>query len=348
MAVPQPKISVVILNFNGQAWLPRCLESLQAQTIFRDIEIIVSDNASTDGSDRFIEGWLAQTQKGLLVRNQTNLFFCEGNNVGAAVAKGEFLLFLNFDLWLEPACLEELYEEVKSANADAATPLVLNYDDDTFQNCGSPGPDVFGIPTHMPPPPKTKDAFVACGCSLMIRTELFRKIGGFPKEFLMYAEETDLCWRAWIAGGKVVTVPAARLHHRGAVSVNPEGQTKTVESRTSETKRYLATRNGILCLLKNSQHILLLLLIPHFLLLAVEAAASLLFVRRWSYVRKAYFSAAADAFRMMPQMREWRRKIRGFRKRSDWWMLRFLRLRPSRWEEVKRFFAMGAPKVDAK
>ena len=99
-------------------------------------------------------------------------------------------------------------------------------------------------------------------------------------------------------------------------------------------------------MLKNSQHIFLLLLIPHLLMLIAEAVVSLVLIRRWSHVRRAYLEAIADAFRMMPHVRMWRRKIAGFRVRSDFWMLRFLRLQPSRWEEVKRLFIVGVPRVD--
>lgn len=343
-----PSISVVILNFNGMQWLPRCFKSLEEQTIFSRIEVIVADNASVDGSDRYAQEWLERTGKGQCVRNSTNLYFCEGNNVAAAAATGEYLLFLNFDLWLETDCLEKLYEEVTASDAGCATPFVLNYDDNTFQGGGESGLDLFGLPTTVgSPPTRTTEVFTAYGCSLLVRADLFRKIGGFPTELLMYADETDLSWRVWIAGSKVVTVPAARLHHRGSVVINPAGQEKIVESRTSETKRFLANRNGILLLMKNGQHILLFLLIPHLFLLLLEALASLVLIRRWSYVRKSYLGAVTDAFRMLPHVSEWRRRIRGFRKRSDFRMLRFLRLRPSRWDEVKRLLKFGVPKVEA-
>jgi len=343
-----PKISVIILNYNGLAWLPRCFASLEQQTIFREIEVIVTDNASSDGSDRFAEEWFKRLGRGRLVENGANLWYCGANNNGAAVATGEFLLFLNNDTWLERDCLKKLYEEVMAAGANAATPWVLDYDNDRFQSCGGMGLDLFGLPTHGRPPSHTAEIFTSNGCSLYIQAETFRKIGGFPPELLIYADETDLSWRVWIAGGKIVTVPSARLHHRGAAVVNPEGKTQTIESRTSETKRFLTNRNGILFLLKNSQHILLLLLIPHLLLLLAEAGVSLVLTRRWSYMRKSYLSAIAEAFRMREHVHEWRQRIRGFRQRGDFWMLRFLRLRPSRWSEVERLFKFGPPKVDAK
>lgn len=344
------KISVIVLNYNGIAWLGRCFESLEKQTIFNQLEVILTDNNSSDASVKFTADWLARAgARGCVVQNGTNLYYCGANNNGAAAAAGEFLLFLNNDTWLESDCLEKLYNEVVRSGADGATPLVLDYDDSAFQSSGSTGLDWCGLPDIMQQPSKTTEIFAACGCSLFVRHAAFKRIGGFAPELLIYADETDLSWRLWIAGGKVVVVPSARLHHRGAAVVNPAGKTKTIESRTSETKRFLANRNGILFLLKNCQNVLLLLLIPHLLLLLVEAVAGLIVIRRWSYVRKSYLSAIVSAFTMHGHVREWRRRIASFRQRGDFWMLlRFLRFKPSRWNEVVKLFKSGPPKIDTK
>lgn len=348
-AAPSLKVSVVVLNYNGMVWLPRCFESLEKQTIFKEIEVILTDNKSADDSVKFTNDWLAKSgAKGRVVQNGANLYYCGANNNGATVASGEFLLFLNNDTWLEPDCLEKLYDETLKAGAHCAAPLVLDYDSNTFQAGGITGIDLFGIVTAGPPVSKTTETFNSPGCSLFIQTEMFNKIGGFAPELLIYVDETDLSWRVWIAGGKVVAVPSSRVHHRGAAVVNPEGQTKAVESRTSETKRFLTNRNEILFLLKNSQNILLLLLIPHFFLFFLEALAGLVLVRRWSYIRKSYIAAVADVWKMRRHVCEWRKRIRGFRKRNDFQMFRFLRLKPARWGEIVRLFKFGPPKVDAK
>ena len=344
----QPLVSVVILNYNGQQWLARCFESLKKQTLFDRMEVIVTDNKSADGSDQFAAAWLQKTGRGRVVQNGANLMYTGANNNGAAAATGEFLLFLNNDAWLEPDCLEKLYQETTQAGADAAAPLVMDYDDDAYQSGGDTGVDWFGMAVGGPAADRVQPTFASPGCSLFVRTELFRKIGGFAPELLIYCDETDLSWRVWIAGGKIISAPGARLHHRGAAVVNPHGNTKTLESRTSETKRFLTNRNGILFLVKNAQHILLLLLIPHLLLLLTEALVSLVLVRRWSYVQKSYLAAIADAFRMRGHVMEWRWRIRGFRQRGDFYMLRFLRLEPNRWWEIKRLFRFGPPKVDAR
>src|SRR6266481_3843964 len=163
----QLKISVVVLNYNGRQWLARCFDSLERQTIFRDIEIILTDNNSTDGSDKFAEEWLERTgAKGCVVQNGANLFYCGANNNGAAAATGEFLLFLNNDTWLEPDCLEKIYNETVKANADCAAPLVFDYDDNTFQGGGETGIDLFGLATGGPPATRTMETFASPGCSL--------------------------------------------------------------------------------------------------------------------------------------------------------------------------------------
>ena len=352
MCEPKPapiKISVVVLNYNGKAWLPRCYESLENQTLFRQIEVILTDNNSADDSVKFTEEWFARAgAQGLIQQNGANLFYCGANNNGAARARGEFLLFLNQDAWLEPDCLEKLYQETRQAGAAAAAPLVQDYDDDGYQSGGDSGIDLFGMATGGPPATSVQETFASPGCSLFINREIFHKVGGFPEEIMGYVDEVDLCWRVWSAGEKIVCVPAARVHHRGAVVANPEGDTKTVELRTTDSKRFLTNRNGLLFLLKNCRSFLLLLLVPHLCLLAAEALVMLVILRRWGYVRTAYLNAITETFKMRGHILEWRRRIAGFRRRGDFYMVRFLRLKPTRWHEVTRLFKFGAPKVDAR
>lgn len=339
------KLSVIILNYNGLGWLDACFASLEKQTFWNEIEVIFVDNDSKDGSPEHADAWLARTGKGMTVRNGENLGYCEANNRGARVARGEYLLFLNQDTWLEPECLERLYADAVRQNADIAAPLVMDYEDENYQGIGALGMDLFGLLTYLPLPAADREIFTGYGCALLVRAEMFRRIGGFDPGFFMYADETDLSWRVWIAGGRVATALSSRLHHRGSTAANPEGGTKVVESRTSYSKRYLSTRNSLLLLLKNSQHLMLVLVVTHLLLLLAEAAVGLLLVRRWDFVRRCYWEALRDCWRMRDQVRERRREIRAYRKRSDFWMLRFLCLVPARWQEVKRVFRFGLPKV---
>ena len=102
---------------------------------------------------------------------------------------------------------------------------------------------------------------------------------------------------------------------------------------------------SLLVLLKNARHLLLLLVLLQLGLLALEAIASLVLVRRWSFVKRAYWDAVADCWRLRGHLLTERRRIRQFRRRGDLWMLRFLRARFNRWDEFQRLRHFGVPKV---
>jgi GT2 family glycosyltransferase len=341
----KPLLSVIVLNYNGARWLQRCLESLRAQTIFDQIELIVADNVSSDGSERLgrqiIESW----PRSIFIQHTQNLGYCEGNNRAAKPAQGRYLLFLNNDTWLEPGCLEQLLAEVQRTGAGAACPLILNYEDASFQSLGAFGFDLFGLASTRARAAQTREVLMPEGCAYLIERELFQELGGFDPVFFMFADEFDLSWRVWISGHQAVAVPSARLHHRGAAQVNPAGGGATVEFRTSDTKRFYTNRNCLLVLLKNAR-LLLLLLVPLQLWgLAIEAFVGLVLVRRWSFVKRAYSDAILDCWRLRKHILSERRRIRQFRRRGDLRMLRFLRWRLNRWDEVQRLRRLGVPKV---
>jgi len=344
----KPAISVLVLNYNGAAWLDRCLSSLLDQTIADQIEVIVADNGSTDSSGLLAADLLRDRPDWRVLRNPKNLGYCGGNNETARSARGHYLLFLNTDTWLEPDCLEGLLADVKAADAMAATPLIMEYRDDTVQSSGEVGFDLFGLPCGPDQWTGQQEVLIANGPALFVNADWFRKLGGFDTEFFMYADEFDLCWRVWVAGGRVILAASARLHHRGSIAVNPEGGEQMVENRTSDTKRFYANRNDLLVLLKNCQHLLLLLVPLQLGMLAAEALAMSLVVRRWSFIRRAYWDALRDCWRLRGHIRAKRLQVRAFRQRSDFWMLRFLQPRLNRWREFRRFHRFGLPKVDSK
>jgi GT2 family glycosyltransferase len=347
-AASTPLVSIVVLNYNGARWLEKCVDSLKAQTIVAHTEIIIADNLSTDGSDKLGEQLVAGVSNARFIQHGENLGYCEGNNRAIKHATGKWLFILNNDAWLEPDCLEKLIATMDAENATAATPLVMNYDDDSFQSLGARGVDIFGLPSTRLPHTDTREVLMPEGCSYLIDRAVFEQLGGFDREFYMYSDEMDLSWRVWVAGYKAIAAPAARLHHRGAANVNPAGGGQVVEFRTSDTKRFYANRNALLVLLKNAQHLLLLMAALQVLMLMAEAVAALLLIRRWSYVKRAYLDALADCWRLRGHLSTERARLHPLRKKSDFWMLRFVCWRLNRWEEVKRMSQQGVPKVTAK
>jgi len=183
------------------------------------------------------------------------------------------------------------------------------------------------------------------GCAYLIERKLFYDLGCFDPEFFMFADEFEFSWRVWLSGHKAVGVPAARLHHRGAAQVNPAGGADIVELRTSYTKRYYANRNSLLVLLKDAQHILLLLIPLQLTMLVLEAMIALFLVRRWAFLKRSYIQAIADAWRLRTHILNQRQFVKSLRKKGDFWMLRFLRARPNRWEEILHVAKLGLPKV---
>lgn len=344
----QPLISIVVLNCNGANWLPKCFETILAQTIIDQIETIMVDNKSSDNSVVVAREWFAKFPNATIVLNSENLGFCEGNNSGARAAHGRWLLFLNNDTWLEPDCMEKLVQGTEKLGAAASTPLVLNYPDNSYQDFGFYGFDLFGLPSPSAVATCTREIFIAGGCSYFIRTDVFNEIGMFDAEYFIYSDDSDVSWRVWIAGYKVVGIFEARLHHRGAAGVNPSGGITTVEFRTTDRKRFLTNRNSILTLLKNGRHILLLPLIPLIAWLFLESLAGAVILRRWSFTRESFWNALRDCWRLRGHILRKRKEIAIFRKRSDFRMLRFFKWRLNRWDEVKRALKFGLPRVDKK
>jgi GT2 family glycosyltransferase len=341
---PAPVISVIILNWNAARWIPRCLESLRRQTIFSQVEIIFTDNASADGSEKVACDYMAGWPNGKIIQTGGNFGFGGGCNRGAASACGKYLFFVNPDIWLEPACLEELAAAGDQNSATAVAAKIMDYADDSVQWWLDDGFDAFGLVVNARPGTQRTTTFCASTFAF-VRADAFRQLGGFDDEFFLYGEEADLAWRIWISGGKVTAAPKALVHHRGEAAVNPNGGEIIVEFRTSERKRYYANRNHMLALLKNSQHILLLTAVTFAGLLLLEGFFWLLIKRRWALMRTTCLEPLMDCWRLRDHVRAKRRQAREFRRHGDWWMLRFLCWRLGRWADFKKVFKFGLPKI---
>lgn len=343
-----PRISVVVLNYNGRAWIEPCLNSVKAQTIAAQLELIVADNASNDGSDRQCAGWVCGWENARFIQNGGNVGFCAGNNRAAEGARGDWLFFLNHDAWLEADCLERLLDETERVLAQAAMPRVLDYGNDRFQSLGAAGFDLLGWVSTRRDHEDTREVFMPEGCGYLIRRDWFERLGGFDEVLFMYSDELDLTMRLWVAGGRAVAVPRARMHHRGAADVNPAGGGEVIEFRTSDTKRYYANRNGLLVVAKNTEWLWLWFVPAQFAALLMEALVGLILIRRAGFVGKAYVRAWCDAVRQWRHVMRERSKLARLRKRPDLWLLRFFRMRLNRWDEICRWKSQGKPKVSAR
>ncbi len=215
-----PLVSVIIVNYNGQKMLRKCLASL-LRTIYYPFEIIVVDNASRDGSVSLVQDLRPIDARIRIVQNKKNLGFALGNNIGASYANGKYLVFLNNDTEVQPSWLRELIDVVnhnRSIGATQSKLLIMN----TPNILDFPGGYLTQYGTIYSPGMLERDGedferqseiLVAKGAALLVRKSLFFRVGEFDPRFFCYNEELDLCWRIWLSGHSVVFVPHSVVYH---------------------------------------------------------------------------------------------------------------------------------------
>ena len=246
-----PDVSVIVLNYNGRRWLGPCLDALAAQRDPPPFETIVVDNASTDESVALLG---AQFPWVRVVRNDRNLGFAAGNNVGSASASGATLVFLNNDTVVEPEWLANLCRPLTAGGVDLVTSRVVFLDDpavvdsagDGYLRAG--GAYKRGHRSPVAPHLESKEVFGACGAAFAIRRSLFVELGGFDARFFMVYEDVDLWYRARLAGHRCWYAADAVVRHAGSGTLG----------RLSDSAVFYGQRNLEWTWIKNTPRPLLL------------------------------------------------------------------------------------------
>lgn len=218
-----PFMSVIIPNYNGQRFMPTLFDALAKQT-FRDFEIILVDDASTDQSIAWLEeNWQEENAPDLrIIVNHRNVGFVTSVNTGADAARGRIIVLLNSDTDPEPNWLAELAKTIceQPRAAIVASKILLHTERDTLHATGDlMGVD--GIPRNRGVWEKDNGQYDAAtsifsgsGCGLAIHKAVWDTLGGFDEDFWMYLEDVDLAFRAQLSGWQAVFAPQARLYHR--------------------------------------------------------------------------------------------------------------------------------------
>ena len=204
-----PKISIIIVNYNGKELLQKCLESL-FKTDYENFEVILVDNNSTDGSIEFVT---KNYPKIIVIKLDSNKGFAEPNNVGAKIAKGEHLLFLNNDTVTSSNFISEMVKVLQKDEQVAICQSLLlrpNGDVDSSGDFIDKIGIVYNSKTKID---QIKEVSSARGACMMIRKKIFDKLGGFDEKFFFSFEDVDLGWRSWILGYKVVIAPNSIVYH---------------------------------------------------------------------------------------------------------------------------------------
>lgn len=225
----RPRVSVCVLNFNGTPFLASCLDHL-ANSEETDLEVIVVDNGSRDGSRSLLA---TRAERGASPRFTSvlldrNAGYSGGHNAAARLAKGDYLAFLNASVDVDPGWLRFLDDLDSHSEVAVSQPVVLDAKapgrvESMGSAMGRTGLlDVVGrgrtLEEAMPAGPRSFDVFSTLGAAFVVRRDVFESLGGFDESFFLYFEESDLCWRAWLAGHRVtVFVDPARpsiVRHR--------------------------------------------------------------------------------------------------------------------------------------
>jgi hypothetical protein len=309
-----PKISIIILNCNGGKFLNNCLKSVFA-TNYPDFEVILVDNGSTDGSPQLALRQFASPKNLQVILNEKNLGFAGGNNQGATKAKGDWLLFLNNDTEVEKNWLRNLIDEVlKDKKVAAAGCKQRSLVKRTHLDAVGGYLDRFGWSQKTGYKEKDKgqydkvcEIFYGQGSSLLVKADIFKKIGGFDESYIIYYEEVDLCWRIHLASFKIIFVPRALIYHFGG------GWQK---KQPASSFFYLMRRNHLTTLIKNYSLANLAWILP-LILFFYLASVIVLFFQGQNERAGSYLRAIGYNIQNLKSIFIKRKQIQKIRKISD-------------------------------
>lgn len=256
------KISVIIPNYNGEKIIDGCIQSLLQQE-YKDFNIIVVDNNSTDDSVKIIEEKYPSIT---LIKNNENLGFAAAVNIGIKVSKSDFVALLNNDTEVDTKWLGNLYSVVSKDDKifSASSKMIRFYERDIIDDAG----DQYnllgwaykrGDGASVDKFNKNKVVFSTCAGAGLYRRKVFEEIGYFDENFFAYLEDIDVSFRGNIHGYKNVYVNDAIVYHMVSA---------TSGSRHNEFKVKLASRNSIYLIRKNMPLIFTIINLP-FLILGI-------------------------------------------------------------------------------
>jgi GT2 family glycosyltransferase len=271
------KVAVIILNYNGKHFLEKFLPGVIKHS--DGYPVYVVDNHSSDHSLEFVES--QYPEEVITIKLEDNFGFSGGYNQAVNFIEAEYYVFLNSDIevsegWIRPLLL--LLESNKKIAA--CQPKLLDYNKkERFEYAGAAGGyiDLLGYPFCRGRIFQTMEkdygqyndtvpVFWASGACMMIRSEIFKELGGFDADYFAHMEEIDLCWRIKRSGFEVYYNGASSIYHVGGGTLN----------ETNPFKTYLNFRNSLITLIKNDHPFVLLWKVPVRLLLDLLASVKFL------------------------------------------------------------------------
>lgn len=245
------KLSIVILNYNTEVLLRQCLKSLPRHD---DYQMVVADNASTDGSVAMVEKEFPWVE---VIKNKTNCGYTRGNNAAKEVARGELVLFLNSDTEVYPGTLERMVKFMdENPDVGISTCLTILPNGQLYYAChrGLPTPwnslsyftglaKLFpksqffaGYTASYLPIDQIHEIDACSGTFLLTRKAILDKIGWFDEDYYSYGEDLEMCYRVKHLGYKIMFVPDVKIMHHWGASSGLKSTSRTV-SQTDPANR---------------------------------------------------------------------------------------------------------------
>lgn len=310
-----PLVSVVIPNWNGEKYLPLCLDSVRQQTYSR-LEMIVVDNGSTDGSLALLARDYPQVRGVALGENRG---YAGGVNAGFRVATGQVLVAFNNDAEAGPRWIEELVAALdRHPEAGMATPRVRLFDRRGHLHTAGDFYRLDGIPGNrgvwQPDGPAYDEetwVFGAAGVAPAYRRSMLDEIGLLDESLGSYLEDVDLSWRAQLAGYRCIYAPRAIVYHM--VSATGGGPLAS----------FFVGRNTIFVIVKDYPFSLLRRYWPA--VLRAQFRVSMEALRAWrGAAARARLRGQLAALRHLPRLLRQRRAVQRTRRVSDEYLLSIL------------------------
>ncbi len=333
-------VSIILASFNGEKVLPTFLSSLQ-KTTYKKYEVIICDDGSTDKSIQIIKKFMKRDKRIQLKINSTNLGAAATRNVGACVAKGKYLVFLDNDIELDPKWLTELLCEAKPANVGAVLGKIRDYQKRGYlQAMGvklwpSTGWGLGQGMGQLDSGQFDKSEFTTTLSGfLLVKKNVFDLVRGFDSVEARYTEDIDLGWRIWIAGFAVVTAHRAVMYHGTNMSA-----TRTI-LKSDPSKIYFAlARNSFRSMIKNYELKNLMIYLPQSLIINLIRAMLVIIRRKDFSAWNGFWQAIVWQITNLSETISTRAYVQSTRKTSDQELFRKLFIRDSIWQIYKLYFS---------
>lgn len=247
-----PDVCVVILNWNGKAFLEQFLPIVKVNTPDW-VSLVVADNGSADDSLDYLKEFHADVK---ILECKENLGFAGGYNAALRQLNASYYVLLNSDIEVTPGWIEPVVRLMEDDHDIAACqPKILSYHDKSlFEHAGASGGflDKYGYPfcrgrifntleSDTGQYDDVREVFWATGACMFVRADAFRAVDGFDERFFAHMEEIDMCWRLQNAGYKIMVCPGSAVYHVGGGTLPTSNPHKT----------YLNFRNSLWMLAKN-------------------------------------------------------------------------------------------------